>query len=312
MNIDTNKPLISFDYAIKYLLKDKGDYGIVEGFISALLKTKGYGDVKIIALLETETNKEDPKDKRSIADLIVEDKDHHKYIIEIERNVKDSFIHKACFNTSRLIVDNLAQREDYTQIVKVFHISLLYFPIGKGPGSIYHGKTIIHEIETGERLTVHLKNQVTNEEFDATNILPEYFFISVPQFNDRLVEEIDDWLYVMKHDKVPDTFHSPYMNQVAEKLSILKMSNQERSNYTYYLKKIYNDRDELKYAIEKGLAEGLAKGLEKGLEKGLAEGELKAKREIALKMLILTIDDKTILECSGLTPDELSELKATL
>ena len=111
--MNNDKPLVSFDYAIKYLLKDKGDYGIVEGFISALLKTKGYKDIKIVDLLETESNKEDSKSKRSLADLIVEDEDHHKYIIEIERNVKDSFIHKACFNTSRLIVDNLAQREDY-------------------------------------------------------------------------------------------------------------------------------------------------------------------------------------------------------
>jgi len=133
--MNNDKPLISFDYAIKYLLKDKGDYSIVEGFISALLKTKGYKDVKIIALLEPESNKEDSKNKRSLADVIVEDQDHHKYIIEIERNVKDSFIHKSCFNTSRLIVDNLAQREDYTQIIKVFHISLLYFPVGKGSGA---------------------------------------------------------------------------------------------------------------------------------------------------------------------------------
>lgn len=90
----TDKPLISFDYAIKYLLRDKGDYSIVEGFISALLKTRGYKDVKIIALLESESNKEDSKSKRSLADVIVEDEDHQKYIIEIERSVKDSFIHK--------------------------------------------------------------------------------------------------------------------------------------------------------------------------------------------------------------------------
>ena len=32
-----DKGLVSFDYAIKYLLRDKGDYSIVEGFISALL-----------------------------------------------------------------------------------------------------------------------------------------------------------------------------------------------------------------------------------------------------------------------------------
>ncbi len=142
--INNNKPLVSFDYAIKYLLKDKGDYSIVEGFISALLKTKGYKDVKIIALLETESNKEDPKNKRSLADVIVEDADHNKYIIEIERNVKDSFIHKSCFNTSRLIVDNLAHRENYTQLVIVFHISLLVFPMANGSGAINHGKTIIH------------------------------------------------------------------------------------------------------------------------------------------------------------------------
>jgi len=106
--MSNDKPLVSFDYGIKYLLKDKGDYAVVEGFISALLKTKGYKDVKIVALLESESNKEDSKSKRSLADLIVEDEDHHKYIIEIERNVKDSFIHKSLFNTSRLIVDNLA------------------------------------------------------------------------------------------------------------------------------------------------------------------------------------------------------------
>src|SRR6185437_8512562 len=113
------QPLISFDYAIKYLLKDKGDYEIVEGFISALLKSYGYKDVKIISLLDTESNKENKKSKRSLADLVVEDEEHNKYIVEIERQYKDSFIHKACFNTSRLIVDHLGEQMDYMKIVKV-------------------------------------------------------------------------------------------------------------------------------------------------------------------------------------------------
>jgi len=253
---DDNKPLVGFDYAIKYLLKDKGGYGIVEGFISALLRTRGYKDVKIKALLETESNKEDSKNKRSLADLIVEDEDHHKYIIEIERNVKDSFIHKSCFNTSRLIVDNLAQREDYTQIIKIFHISLLYFPIGNGNGAIYHGKTIIHEIEINERLSVHIKNKKTNEVFDATDILPEYFYISVQLFNDRLEREIDEWLHIMKYDKVPSHYRSPYMKQVAEKLNVLQMTKAERENYSYYQKQLYNDRDELQAAEARGIEKG--------------------------------------------------------
>ena len=289
----SDKPLVSFDYAIKYLLKDKGDYSIVEGFISALLNTRGYKNVKIIALLETETNKEDSKSKRSLADVIVEDEDHHKYIIEIERNVKDSFIHKACFNTSRLIVDNLAQREDYTQIIKIFHISLLYFPIGSGNGAIYHGKTIIHEIETNEKLSVHIKNKETGEIFDATNILPEYFYISVPLFNDRLEKEIDDWLHVMKYDKVPKNYHSPYMSQVAEKLSILKMTKEERELYSYYQKKLYNDRDELKFAEAKGEARGEARG----------------KEEVAKNLLKAGIALDLISNSTGLSIEQIEKLK---
>jgi len=285
-----NNPLISFDYAIKYLLKDKGDYSIVEGFISALLKTIGYKSVKIVALLESESNKEDSKSKRSLADVIVEDEDHHKYIIEIERSVKDSFVHKSLFNTSRLIIDNLAQREDYTQIVKVFHISLLYFPIGSGNGAIYHGKTIAHEVETKERLSVHIKNQESGEVFDATDILPEYFYISVPLFNDRLEREIDDWLHVMKYDEVPQNYHSPYMAQVAEKLSILKMTPEERANYSYYQKKLYNDRDELQAAVNKGKAE--------------------RNIEIAKNLLSQGIDANTISLATGLPLEEVLKLSS--
>ncbi len=294
--------LISFDYAIKYLLKDKGDYSIVEGFISALLKSIGYKEVKIIALLETESNKEDKKNKRSLADVIVEDEDKHKYIIEIERSVTNSFIHKACFNTSRLIVDNLAQREDYTQIVKVFHISLLYFPVGNG--SIYHGKTIIHEIETKEKLTVHINNQKTGESFDATEILPEYFIISVPQFNDRLEKEMDDWLYVMKHEEIPAKFHSPYMKQVQEKLNILKMTPEERENYSYYQKKLYNDRDQLQAAE--------SRGIEKGIEIGEARGETKAIEKTAINMLKEKLDDSLIKSVTGLSQDEINKLKSKM
>ena len=65
--------IISFDYAIKFLLRDKSNYGIVEGFISALLKSFGYGKVKIVSLIESESNKEDQSLKKSLADLIVKD-----------------------------------------------------------------------------------------------------------------------------------------------------------------------------------------------------------------------------------------------
>ncbi len=43
----SGKTLIAFDYAIKFLLRDKSWYEIVEDCISSLLESAGYGPVKI-------------------------------------------------------------------------------------------------------------------------------------------------------------------------------------------------------------------------------------------------------------------------
>lgn len=291
------KPLISFDYAIKYLLRDKGDFEIVEGFISAVLNTKGYGNVKIVSLLESESNREDSKSKRSIADVVVEDEFKRKFIIEIERNEKYSYPHKACFNTSRLIVDHLSHEVDYTQIVKVFHISLLYFPIhDNAKGAVYHGKTLFHEVASGEPLHVYLKDSTTQQSYETTDIFPEYFFISVPQFDDMIQNEIDEWLYVLKHDEIPYDFHSPYMKKVEDRLEILKMTAAERNAYSAYMKKICDDREELTTA----------------LEKGRAEGELNKLLSLLQKKLDRHQTDEQIMDAMEISDEELHHLKTLL
>jgi predicted transposase/invertase (TIGR01784 family) len=198
-------------------------------------------------------------------------------------------------------VDSLGKGQDYTQIMKVFHITLLYFPIGNEHGSIYHGQTLIHEIETKEKLSVHIKNPETQEVFDATNILPEYLYISVPQFNDRLEKEIDDWLYVLKYDDIPKEVHSNYMQQVAEKLNFLKLSPEEKAGYYHYLKKLYTDRDALQAAEARGEAIGKAEGIQQGMR----DRNLK----IAKSMLKQGFEIKVIEELTGLSKKDIKDLK---
>lgn len=54
------------------------------------------------------------------------------------------------------------------------------------------------------------------------------------------------------------------VTQVAEKISILKISSDERSHYYHYLKKIYNDRDEIKAAESAGIEKGKVMRIEEG------------------------------------------------
>ena len=101
----------------------------------------------------------------------------------------------------------------------------------------------------------------------------------------------------MKYDEIPKNYHSPYMVQVAEKLSILKMTPEERANYSYYQKKLYSDRDEL--------AAAEARGIEKGIEKGKTE----EKMEIARAMLLDGDAIEKISKITGLSVKEIEKLK---
>jgi len=286
-----DKPLISFDYAIKYLLKNKGDYDIIEGFISALFAAEGYPPIRINALLESESNKESLELKKSIADLVVEDADGNKYIVEIERAYTPNFMHKACFNSSRLVIDGIYGNQDYTSIKKVFHISLLYFTTKQMQRPIYHGKTIIHEVDTAHPVDIRIANQGLIM-FDTPNIFPEYFFISVPMFDDVIHGEIDEWLYVMKHSDTKESFKSPYMKKVAERLTVLKMNTDERNTYFHYLKEAVHSQDVLTAAEAKGEARGVEK--------------------TALNMLRQKLDTELITSVTGLSSEDVLKLKNKL
>jgi hypothetical protein len=141
--------------------------------------------------------------------------------VEIERIIHPYSIHKSCFNTSRLLINRLGQDQDYSQILKLFHISLLFDSI---PGTISAGKTLFQGTNTKEKLTLPLTDPTTKRVYVVTDVLPEYIYISVSSFDDRLEEELDEWPYVIKHYEVPKTHHSSYMTLVLERFNMPNFS----------------------------------------------------------------------------------------
>ena len=156
---------------------------------------------------------------------------------------------------------------------------------------IYHGKTIVHEVDTKHPVDVSIANEGLVI-FNTPNVFPEYFFISVPMFDDIINSEIDEWLYVMKHSDIKQSFKSPYMAKVAERLAVIKMSAAERNEYIYYQKQSVHSQDILQAAETKGKAEGI--------------------QEIAKKMLIQNYPFSDISALTGLSNEELNELKSKL
>ena len=152
---------------------------------------------------------------------------------------------------------------------------------------IYHGKTIVHEIDTQHPVDVKIANEGMVI-FNTPNIFPEYFFISVPMFDDVINAEIDEWLYVMKHSDTKKDFKSPYMTKVAERLAVIKMNTAERNEYIHYQKQSVHSQDVLHAATAKGKAE--------------------EKIEIAKNMLSKSYSISDISSITCLSTDEIKKL----
>ena len=63
----TERKLVSFDWAVKKLLRSKANFDVLEGFLSELL----LDDIKILEVLESESNRENENDKYNRVDIKV-------------------------------------------------------------------------------------------------------------------------------------------------------------------------------------------------------------------------------------------------
>ena len=63
-----SKKLIRFDWAIKRLLRNKANFGVLEGFLSELL----YDTIEIKQILESEANQQADDDKFNRVDILTQ------------------------------------------------------------------------------------------------------------------------------------------------------------------------------------------------------------------------------------------------
>ncbi len=298
-----DREIISFDYAMKYMLREKANFDILEGFLTALLNE----DITIVELLESESNKENNIAKLSRVDLVAKDSNDVRMIIEIQFDREDDYLERIIWETCKTVTDSLNKSEPYGKIVKVISISILYFNLGTGNGYVYRGATDFKDIgNLDDPQPLKL----------ARNVFPEYYFINVGRFQDVVKTHLDEWIYMFRNSKVPDNPKAKHMDKVQEKLAVLKMSEQELLEYNAYIKEQKIAKSVLATAMAdgmaKGMAEGMAKGMAKGMAEGLMEGQAKQSIEIAKKLLTLGSDTSLVVAATGLSLKKIKEIQKSL
>ena len=140
----------------------------------------------------------------------------------------------------------------------------------------------------------------------------EFIYVEIAKFNKTLGELetlYEKWLYALKNlyklTQRPKELCNKVFDRLFEEAEIAKFTPQEIREYEAS-KKAYRDiKNSIDTAKQEGKQEGLAEGMELGMEKGMNQKAL----DIARKMLSKGMEDATIMEITGLTREQLMQLK---
>jgi len=286
------RQLVRFDWAMKRLLRSKANFGILEGFLSELLKR----DLKILNLLESESNKEDKDGKLNRVDILAELTTGERVLIEVQVNSETDYFYRMLFGTSKIVTEYLGEGEPYSQIKKVYSINILYFDLGHGNDYIYHGTTSFIGLHNNDILDLTEKQKGVFQKDKVCEIYPEYYLIKLNQFNEIAKDTLDEWIYFLKTEEIKDTFCAKGLIEAKEKLDSLKLDPKEKEEYKRYI-------DNLSY--QKSM---VISNYEDGRVTGKVEGMVEAKIEVAKNLKKLGINNETIQQATGMSAGEIDKL----
>ena len=290
------RKLISFDWAMKRLLRSKANFAILEGFLSELLNE----DIHILEILESESNKESKTDKFNRVDLKVKNSTGEIIIIEVQYERQFDYLQRMLYGASRVITEHQQESEPYSSLIKVISVNILYFDLGHGSDYIYHGSTSFTGVHNKDHLQLSSKQQQLYGKDQVYHLFPEYYLLRINNFNDIAATTLDEWIYFLKNEEIKDDFKAKGIQKAKKVFSLLSLPEKDRLAYARY-------QDDLRYQaslVESNYGLGHLDGREVGIEEGIEKGIEK----VAYNMKVAGIALDVIMQVTGLNHEEIEKI----
>jgi len=281
---NTTRSMISFDWAMKRLLRQKANFEVLEGFLSELLRRK----INIKQIGESESNPTDKDNKTNRVDIFVEADDRELVIIELQYNDQNDYFQRMLYGVSKSITEHIYKGEPYSKVRKIYSINILYFELGKGDDYVYHGFTSFKGLHTHNELELDNEQREFCGKTIPGELYPEYYIIRVRGFNDVAKDTLDEWIYYLKNNKIRDDFTAQGLDKAREVLAFDNLTDEEKQDYWRSIEADRVKQSEIETALSKGRAE--------------------EKRETALKMFEDGMSIENICKYTGLSEDQVKEL----
>jgi predicted transposase/invertase (TIGR01784 family) len=219
--------------------------------------------VKRISLLNKEKIPKSLNQKVIIYDILCEDEDGTKFIVEIQNQYQDYFLDRALYYLCRMIDEQGLRGSAWNyEIYPVYGIFFLNFKIA--PLTKFRTDVILADRETGRMVNGKMR----------------HIYLSLPYFTKKEEEcetDFDRWIYLLKNmdsfEKIPEYAPKSVFGKILEVADVASLNEEERWEYDQALKHYRDYNNTLHTSYRQGKEEGYAEGRNEGRSEGLAEGE---------------------------------------
>ncbi len=273
------------DYGFKRLFGEEPNKDLLLDFLNELLKEKE-GIIKDLSYLPNEKLPISVGDRRAIFDIYCTNEKGEQFIVEMQKAEQKFFKDRTIYYSTFPIQEQARNKDRFWdfELKAVYTIGILDFVFEESEPDKYRHDVKLTELETHKVF------------YDKLN----YIYLEMPKFEKtekELESHFDKWMYVLKNlpklDRVPYKLKEKIFLKLFETAEIAKLNSDEYKQYEASVnayRDIFNIQNT---AFEKGEIEGLKKG----------------KIEIAKEMIKDNEPVEKIMKYTGLTENEINELK---
>ena len=300
------------DFGFKKIFKESGRKELLFRPLNAIFGI----DIADLEIGESERQGETPEDRSACFDLFCTASDGKQFIVEVQRIKQPFFVERAVYYSAFPIAESAQRGQaggvswDYN-FPPVFFLGLLDFDFRElhgsrgadlssnptpnpnpNPDQFIH-RFSLRDDRTGERMTESLR----------------FAFLEIRRF-DKAREECvsfeEQFLYLMKNlpifAETPALWEEeePYFRAMLDAAEYAQMSREQKRQYREEMRRDWDYKNTMDYAI----AQGHAQGKEEGIAEGKAEGQAEEKQTIARRMLAEGLSVDLVAKCTGLTVEQ--------
>ncbi len=293
---------IKNDIAFKKVFGDMSKKEILISFLNAVLDFQDNKKIVDVTILNPYQAPKIEDLKETILDIKATNQDKENFIVEMQKKDLGDFAKRSLYYTSKAYISQLEKGNNYSKLKKVYFIGILNFKVFDSQN--YISRHLILNQET-------MKQDLSDFEFS---------FIELPKFKLKLKDlktTLDKWIFFIKNaqklDLIPKEFETiDEFREAFEIATQYKWTKKELEIYDYISLKEMDEQNAIETAKKKmeiAIKEAVEKAEVKAKAEGKTEGEKQKAIEIAKNLLLVKVDINLISQSTGLSVDEIEELK---